>query len=59
MPCTKAELVTAINSYAAARSTNDGPLIQMSAQTLTALIDTLEYAPEPEPITENEAASAA
>ena len=47
MPCTKSELVTAINSYAAARCTNDGSLIQMSAAKLGEFVELLEYAPEP------------
>ncbi len=47
MPCTKEQLVAAINSYAAARQTGDGPLIQMSAQALTALVDTLTFSEPP------------
>jgi len=47
MPCTKEQLVTAINSYAAARSTADGALMQMSAEKLTELIDTIAFS-EPE-----------
>lgn len=54
MPCTKAELVEAINSYAAARCTNDGPLIQMAAARLGQVVESLEYAPEPEPETEDD-----
>ena len=46
MPCTKIELVTAINSYAAARTSNDGPLIQMAVAKLNELVDSLEYEPE-------------
>lgn len=48
MPCTKVELVSAINSYAAARCSNDGPLIQMAATKLSEMVESLEYAPEPE-----------
>lgn len=47
MPCTKDQLVSAINSFAAARVSNDGPLIQMAAQVLSGVVDTLEFA-EPE-----------
>lgn len=47
MSCTKSELVSAINSYAAARLTNDAPLIKMSAEKLQAVVDTLEFDPEP------------
>ena len=49
MPCLKSDLISAINSYAAARVTGDGPLMQMAADKLTAAIETLEFAPEPEP----------
>lgn len=48
MPCTKSELISAINSYAAARCSNDGPLIQMAANKLGEFVESLEYAPEPE-----------
>lgn len=48
MPCTKRELVEAINSFAAARATGDGNLIAMSAQLVQAAVDSLEFAPEPE-----------
>lgn len=53
MPCTKTDLVTAINSYAAARATGDGPLIQMAATKLTEMVDTLEFS-EPEPAAEED-----
>lgn len=48
MACTKRQLVESINSYAAARATGDGNLINMSAQLLQASIDSLEFEPEPE-----------
>jgi hypothetical protein len=48
MPCTKEQLITAINSYAAARATGDAPLVQMAAAALTQAVDTLEFT-EPEP----------
>lgn len=44
MPCTKEELVSAINTYAAARVSNDATLIQVAAQLLTGAVDTLEFA---------------
>jgi hypothetical protein len=47
MPCTKAQLVAAINSYAAARQTGDGPLVNLAAQALTAMVDTLEFTEPP------------
>lgn len=48
MACKKSELVSAINSFAAARSSNDGTLIQFSSQLLGQYIDSLEYEPEEE-----------
>jgi len=48
MPCTKRELVEAINSFAAARATGDGNLIGMSAQLVQVAVDSLEFAAEPE-----------
>ena len=48
MACKKSELVSAINSFAAARSSNDGNLIQFSSQLLVQYIDSLEYEPEEE-----------
>ena len=47
MPCTKEQLVSAVNSYAAARVSNDATLIQVAAQILSGVVDTLEFA-EPE-----------
>jgi hypothetical protein len=52
MPCTKTDLVTAINSYAAARATGDGPLMQLAVTKLTEMIDTLEFS-EPEAAEDN------
>lgn len=54
MACTKGELVSAINSYAAARLTNDAPLIKMAAQNLQIAVDTLDFAPEPTEAIESE-----
>lgn len=48
MACTKRQLVDLINSYATARATGDGNLINMSAQLLQAAVETLEFEPEPE-----------
>ena len=48
MPCTKLALVSAINSFATARVTGDGSLQQMAAVVLEELINTLEFAEEPE-----------
>ena len=48
MACKKSELVEAINSYAAARTTGDSKLQQFSAAYLQQLVETLEYNPEDE-----------
>lgn len=48
MACKKSELVSAINSYAAARASVDGNLIQFSSQLLGQYIETLEFEPEEE-----------
>lgn len=47
MPCTKEQLVSAINSYAAARVSNDATLINIAASLLSGVVDTLEFS-EPE-----------
>ena len=46
MACKKSELVEAINSYAAARSTGDAKLQQFSASYVEQLIETLEFGAE-------------
>ena len=46
MPCKKSELVSAINSYAAARVSADANLINVSGGWIQKLVDTLEYTPE-------------
>ena len=46
MTCKKSDLVSAINSYAAARASGDGNLINMSAGVLGKIIEDLEFAPE-------------
>jgi hypothetical protein len=48
MACTKPQLVSAINSFGAARATGDGNLIAFSANLIGQLIDTIEFAPEEE-----------
>ena len=52
MACTKAQLVSAINSFGSARATGDGNLIAFSANLIGQLIDTIEFAPEEETQTE-------
>lgn len=46
MACKKSELIAAVNSYAAARTTGDAQLQQFSASYLEQLIGTLEFSPE-------------
>ena len=48
MACKKSELVSAINSFAAARASNDGNLIQFSGQLVGQYLETLEFEPEEE-----------
>lgn len=48
MACKKSELVSAINSFAAARSSGDGNLIAFSGQLVEQFVNSLEYAPEEE-----------
>ena len=54
MACKKSELVSAINSFGAARSTADGNLVNFSARLIGELLDTLDFEPEEEPIAEGE-----
>jgi len=49
MSCTKSQLVSAINSFGAARGSGDPNLIAFAANLIGQLIDTLEFAPE-EPV---------
>ena len=42
----KSELVSAINSFGAARASNDGNLIAFAANLIGGLIDTIEFEPE-------------
>jgi hypothetical protein len=53
MACKKSELVSAINSFGAARSTADGNLVNFSARLIGELLETLEFDAEEE-TTENE-----
>ena len=48
MTCKKSELVSAINSYAAARATGDGNLQAYSARLVEQYVGSLEFAPEEE-----------
>ncbi len=46
MACKKSELISAINSFAAARAANDPNLVAFGSQVVSQYVDTLEYAPE-------------
>ena len=54
MACKQSELVSAINSYAAARSSGDTPLVELAAGKLTGLIETLAFEAEEGPIDDNQ-----
>ena len=54
-PCTKSALVSAINSFGAARASGDNNLTQLAVQLVSQQIDTLAFAPEPEPVVEEKA----
>lgn len=46
MTCKKTDLITAINSYAAAKTTGDSTLLALSVNLLQGLMDTLEFEEE-------------
>ena len=48
MACKKSELVSAINSFAAARVSGDPNLLAFSAKLVEQFVESLEYAPEQE-----------
>tara|TARA_Y100000385_G_C12567064_1_gene414697 strand:- start:188 stop:385 length:198 start_codon:yes stop_codon:yes gene_type:complete len=48
MPCKKTDLVTAINSFGAARASGDNTLLAFSVNLVQSLIDSLEFAGETE-----------
>ena len=54
MACKKSELVSAINSFGAARSTGDGNLVAFSGRLIGELLEKLEFDPEDETTTEGE-----
>jgi len=55
MACKKSELLSAINSFGAARSTGDRNLLAYSVQLVGELLETLEFDPEEKTATEGEA----
>ena len=58
MACKKSDLISAINSFGAARATGDANLIQFSGNLIGQLIESLEFIPEetvqPEVVEETE-----
>ena len=48
MPCKKTDLISAINSFGAARASGDNTLLAFSVNLVQNLIDTLEFAGEGE-----------
>ena len=58
MACKKSDLISAINSFGAARATGDTNLIQFSGNLIGQLIESLEFSPEetvqPEVVEETE-----
>ena len=54
MACKKSELISAINSFGAARSTGDGNLVAFSGRLIGELLEKLEFDPEEETTTEGE-----
>ena len=53
MACKKSELVSAINSFAAARASGDGNLVAFSGQLVQQYVETLEFDDEDEETAEN------
>jgi hypothetical protein len=49
MGCKKSDLVSAINSFGAARATGDNSLILFAGNLIVQLIETIEFDPE-EPV---------
>jgi hypothetical protein len=54
MACTKSELISAINSFGAARATGDSNLIAFSGNLIGKLIETLEFDAEEEVVEDTE-----
>ena len=54
MACKQSELVSAINSFGAARSTGDANLVAFSGRLIGDLLETLTFEPESDPTEEGE-----
>ena len=48
MPCKKTDLISAINSFGAARASGDNTLLAFSVNLVQSLVDTLEFEGEGE-----------
>ena len=59
MACKKSELVSAINSFAAARASGDGNLVAFSGQLVQQYVETLECEDEDEETAEDSDAGSA
>ncbi len=59
MACKKSELVSAINSFAAARASGDANLVGFSGQLVQQFVETLEFADEDTEATEDSDAGSA
>ncbi len=58
MACKQSELISVINSYSAARVSNDGNLINISVAMLEKVIEKIDFEPEEEtPVSETEVVS--
>jgi hypothetical protein len=54
MACKKSALVSAINSFGAARASGDPTLVNFSGSLIGQLLETIDFEPEDEPTEEGE-----
>lgn len=54
MACKKSELISGINSFASARTTGDSNLIAFSVDLIQKLVDTLDFDPEEEEVSNDD-----
>jgi len=54
MACKKSELVSAINSFASAKLSNDRNLLNFSVKLVSDLVETLDFAPEEAEVTNDD-----
>ena len=53
MACKRSELISAINTFSAARISDDKTLLNFAASVVFQLLDTLEFDPEDEAVEDN------